>query len=90
MLLILATQSALGLRLVWSDTASQDEAGYLWYGHMEWAHWLHGAQLPFNSLSGAPILYPPLGALADSLGGLAAARLLSLAFMLTATALLYG
>src|SRR6202012_5420254 len=40
--------------------------------------------------SGAPVLYPPLGALADSLGGLAGARILSLAFMLGATALLWS
>ena len=38
---------------------------------------------------GAPVLYPILGAIADSIGGLAAARLLSLAFMLGATTLLY-
>ena len=36
------------------------------------------------------MIYPPLGALADSLGGLAAARILSLAFMLGATVLLYS
>ena len=35
------------------------------------------------------MLYPPLGALADSLGGLAAARVLSLLFMLGATVLLW-
>jgi Dolichyl-phosphate-mannose-protein mannosyltransferase len=35
------------------------------------------------------VLYPPLAALADSAGGLAGARLLSLAFMLTTTVLLY-
>ncbi len=36
------------------------------------------------------MVYPPVGALADSLGGLAGARLLSLVFMLAATALLWG
>ena len=40
--------------------------------------------------SGAPVIYPPLGALADSVGGLAGARVLSLVFMLGATALLWG
>jgi 4-amino-4-deoxy-L-arabinose transferase-like glycosyltransferase len=90
LLLILAVQSALALRLIWSNTAFQDEAEYLWYGHLEWSHWLHGTPLPFYSLSGAPIVYPPLGAVADSLGGLAGARLLSLAFMLGATTLLYA
>src|SRR5487761_1642029 len=65
---------------------------YLWAGHLEIAHWLHGTPIPaFPAfLSGSPALYPPLGAIADSLGGLAAARILSLGFMLTATALLWG
>jgi hypothetical protein len=90
LLLILVLQSALALRLVWSNTAFQDEAEYLWYGHLEWAHWLHGTPLPSYFLSGAPVVYPPLGALADSVAGLAGARLLSLLFMLGATALLYG
>jgi hypothetical protein len=40
--------------------------------------------------SGAPSLYPPLAAVADILGGLLAVRLLSLAFMLGATCLLWG
>ena len=35
------------------------------------------------------MLYPPLGALADSVGGLAGARILSLGFMLVASALLW-
>jgi hypothetical protein len=60
---------------------------------LEWAHWLHGAALPpyLNpfSGSGSVVIYPPLGALADSIGGLAGARILSLLFMLGATALLY-
>jgi Dolichyl-phosphate-mannose-protein mannosyltransferase len=82
----------LSVRLVWSDTAFQDEALYLWAGHLEWAHWLHGAPVPpFPAyFSGAPVLYPPLGAVADSAGGLAGARLLSLVFMLGATGLLWG
>ena len=40
--------------------------------------------------SGSPVLYPPLGALADSAGGLAAARILSLCFMLGVTSLLWA
>ena len=35
-------------------------------------------------------LYPPIGAAADSIGGLAGARVLSLVFMLGATVLLWG
>jgi hypothetical protein len=92
LLLVLAVQAALSLRLVWADTAFQDEATYLWAGHLEWAHWLHGTAIPPFApfFSGAPVIYPAVGALADSLGGLAAARILSLAFMLMATALLWG
>src|SRR5260370_8189369 len=90
--IILAIQAALSLRLVWTATAFQDEALYLAVGHLELAHLQHHAPIPdFASyLSGAPVVYPPFGAIADSLGGLAAARLLSLAFMLVATALLHG
>jgi hypothetical protein len=91
---VLVIQLALSLRLVWSNTAFADEALYLWAGHLEWAHWLDGTSLGSAGLpsyfSGAPVIYPPLGALADSVGGLAGARLLSLAFMLGATCLLYA
>ena len=92
LLLVLAVQAALSLRLVRADTAFDDEAMSLWAGHLEWAHWLHGTSIPQfpKYFSGAPVIYPPLGALADSLGGLAAARVLSLLFMLGATALLWG
>lgn len=92
LLVVLAIQSALSLRLVWSNTAFQDEALYLWAGHLEWQHWLHATPVPTFAtyFSGAPVIYPPLGALADSIGGLAAARMLSLAFMLGATVLLHG
>jgi hypothetical protein len=91
LLAIVAIQAALSLWLVWSNTAFQDEALYLWAGHTEWSHWLHGAPVPaFQAyFSGSPVVYPPLGALADTYGGLAAARLLSLGFMLGATSLLY-
>lgn len=92
LLLILAAQAALSLRLVWTNTAFQDEALYLWAGHLEIAHWLHGVPIPAFStyFSGAPVIYPPIGAVADSIGGLAVARLLSLCFMLGATALLWA
>src|SRR5580698_6462216 len=88
---ILIVQALFSLRLVRADTAFQDEAAYLWAGHLEWAHWLHGAPIPpFSSyFSGAPFIYPPIAALADSAGGLTAARILSLVFMLAATGLLW-
>ena len=88
---ILAVQVLLSLRLIWSNTAFGDEALYLWAGHLEWTHWEYGTSIPdFPAyFSGAPVLYPPLAAVADSLAGLAGARILSLLFMLGATALLY-
>jgi hypothetical protein len=90
---ICAVQAGLSLTLVWSNTAFGDEAEYLWLGHLEWAHWLHGATWPSayadRTLSGSPVIYPPLGALADGVGSLAGARVLSLVFILGATILLY-
>jgi hypothetical protein len=69
-----------------------DEALYLWAGHLEIAHILRGSVIPAfpTYFSGAPVLYPVVGAIADAYGGLATARLLSLVFMLAATALLYA
>jgi hypothetical protein len=92
LVLVLVAQAGLSVRLFGVDTAFQDEAEYLWAGHLEWSHWLHGTLVPpFASyFSGAPVIYPPLAALADAVGGLAAARLLSLLFMLAATALLWA
>jgi hypothetical protein len=89
---ILVIQAALSLQLTWTNTAFEDEALYLWAGHLEWSHWLHGTSIPkfADYFSGAPVIYPPIGALADSIGGLAAARMLSLAFMLGATCLLWA
>jgi hypothetical protein len=92
LLVVLAVQAGLSLRLLWADTASQSEARYLRAGHLEWANWLHGTPIPPfpKYFSGAPVIYPPIGAVADSIGGLAGARVLSLAFMLGATILLWS
>jgi hypothetical protein len=89
---VLVVQGVLSLRFVWSNTAFQDEALYLRAGYLEWARWLHHAPIPdFPAyFSGAPVIYPPLGALADSVGGLAAARVLSLCFMLGVTSVLWA
>lgn len=87
---ICVVQAATSLSLIWSNTAFGDEADYLRVGRLMWAHWLHGKPLPHLSLlSGSPSIYPPMGALAANLGGLPGARLLSLAFMIVATILLY-
>ena len=88
---ILLMQAVLTLRM--NNTAFEDEALYLYVGHLEIAHMLHGAALQGDYpsyFSGAPVLYPVLGALADSIGGLLAARAVSLIEMLIATALVYG
>jgi hypothetical protein len=92
LIVVLTLQAVLSLRLVWSNTASLNEAIYLFGGHVELAHWLHGTSLPplATYLPGAPVIYPPLAALAADAGGLAAARVLSLAFMLGATGLLWS
>jgi hypothetical protein len=92
LLAVLAVQTALSASMVRARTAFGDEALYLSAGHLEWRHWLHGAQIPAYQtwFSGAPVIYPPIGAIADSLGGLAAARLLSLVFMLGVTCFVWG
>jgi 4-amino-4-deoxy-L-arabinose transferase-like glycosyltransferase len=89
---ILAAQIILSARLVTANTAFQDEALYLWAGRLEVAHWLTGTPIPPypSYFSGAPVIYPPLAALAASVGGLPAARCLSLLFMLAATVMLHG
>ena len=92
LLAVLAVQAALSASLVRARTAFGDEALYLSAGHLEWSHWLHGTPIPAYQtyFSGAPVIYPPIGAIADSLGGLAAARLLSLVFMLGVTSFVWG
>ncbi len=89
---ILGVQAWNSARLIQSNTAFLDEATYLGAGHRLLQTWLHGGpNLHYpNYFSGAPVIYPVLGAFADSIGGLAAARSLSLCFMLGATILVYA
>jgi hypothetical protein len=86
---IMFVQAFLSLRD--NNTAFEDEALYLYSGHLELAHLIY--HQPIDNFaayfSGAPVLYPVLGAIADQIGGVFAARLLSLAFMLGATGLVY-
>ena len=59
LLAILSLQAVLSLRL--RNTAFEDESLYLYAGHMELQHLLHGAALygSFSSyFSGSPVLYP--------------------------------
>ena len=89
---ICAVQVGLSLTLVWSNTAYLDEANFLWVGRLETralaARDLMAVDFAYRLLSGSPTIYPPVGALANNLGGLAGARILSLVFMLGATILL--
>ena len=91
---ILALQASLSISMIWSNTAFNDEGDYLWIGHQVIAHWLHSTPwdsgYAYSVLSGSPFIYPPLGAAADSLGGLAGARFLSLIFLMGATACLWS
>jgi hypothetical protein len=88
-LLVLAVVSA---RLLMTNTAFLDEATYLSAGHDTWHNWLHGGpDMKYSSyFSGSPVIYPLLGAAMNALGGLAAARALSLVFVLVTVALLYA
>jgi hypothetical protein len=91
LLCVLTLQALLSVRM--HNTAFEDEALYIYVGHLEISHWLHGTALQGNYasyFSGAPVLYPPLAAVADSIGGLTGARAVSLAEMLGTTALLYS
>jgi putative flippase GtrA len=88
---VLAVQAALAMRLVWSNTAFIDEASYLYAGGQELNHWIHGTPVFEYQMyfSGSPAIYPPFGAIANAIGGLVAARILGLCFMLGSTTLLY-
>ena len=82
---VLAAQATLTLPWMWRTAAYTDEAMYLSASHSGLSHLMSYAA----SFPGAPLLYPPVAAVFDSAGGLIAARLLSLIFMLGATALIY-
>jgi dolichyl-phosphate-mannose-protein mannosyltransferase len=91
LLVILILQAVLSLRL--RNTAFEDEATYLYAGHMELQHLLHGSPLQgdyASYFSGSPVLYPVAAAFLDQVGGLALARALSLVEMLAITGLLYS
>ncbi|MFE9439782.1 hypothetical protein ACFYO2_12325 [Streptomyces sp. NPDC006602] len=91
LLCVLLIQAGLSLRL--RGTAFQDEALYIAAGHYEVGNILHGTPVPGDFegyFSGYPKLYPVLAAMVDSVAGLSGVRLVSLAFMLGATVLLYA
>jgi putative flippase GtrA/GT2 family glycosyltransferase len=87
---VLAVQAALSLSVVWSNTAFTDESTRLYDGRLLWSHLLHGTPLPSPYTdAGALQIYPLIGAAANSIGGLAAARILSVCFMLVSSVVLY-
>ncbi len=84
--LILALEAALSIRL--HNTAFQDEALYIYAGHQQIDHVLHGATLYDNYdayFSGAPWFYPSIAGFLDTVGGLELVRLFSLACILATT-----
>ena len=88
---VLCIQACLSLRL--HNTAFEDEAQYLYAGHMELEHILHGSALQgdyTSFFSGSPVLYPVAAAVLDQVGGLALARALSLVEMLAVTTMAYS
>jgi hypothetical protein len=87
---IMLLQAILSLRQ--NNSPFEDESLYLYSGHLELGHLLFGTSTItdfWSEFSGAPVFYPIVGALADQVGGIFAARLLSLIFMLATTGLLY-
>ena len=93
LLVILAVQACLSAWMMLATHGpSNDEALYLGYGRLVLGHWLHGSPVPpvAGYFSGSPVVYPPLGALANDAGGLYGARMLSLLFMLGATVILWA
>jgi hypothetical protein len=82
---VLAAQATLTLPWMWRTAPYSGEALYLSASHSGWGPLFAEA----TSLPGSPVLYPPIVSVFDTLGGLIGARLLSLLFMLGATALVY-
>lgn len=92
LLLILVMQMVLTMRLMpYLGSDHDDETIYVFGGHQLIYELLHGGGSPYYETwySGAPVLYPVLAAVADTVGGLTAARGLGMIFMLCATTLLF-
>jgi hypothetical protein len=87
---VLAIQAALSLRL--ANSAFEDESLYIYAGHQQIAHLLHGGVVydNFSYLSGFPWFYPPVAGFLDGVGGLDLVRLFSLACLLAATLAVAG
>lgn len=88
---ILIIQLIAALRL--SNSVFQDEALYLYTGKWILESWADPSVVVFTNpetfFSGAPMLYPVLGALLNEVGGLGLARFFSTLCMLGATVAIY-
>ena len=91
--LIAALQVLLSRVVPRNPGAFQDEGLYIYMGHRVLGLLTHGQPLfesPGSYFSGAPGFYPVLAALADSAGGLQAARDLSLVFIVVTMGATYA
>jgi hypothetical protein len=90
--LILAVQAVVSVTTL-HNTAFQDEALYLYAGHVITHYWM-GGPAPLEHFafffSGYPDVYPVIGGFLDTIGGLELARAFSLACMLGVTAVGYS
>jgi Dolichyl-phosphate-mannose-protein mannosyltransferase len=92
LLAVLVVTAVLAYRMMMVNTPSLDETTYLSAGHVIWHNWMHGGtdtRYP-TYFSGAPGIYPVIAAVADAIGGLLAARLLSLVFVLVTICVLHA
>jgi hypothetical protein len=88
---IVVAQAVLSARLIPGSYASGDEGRYIYAGHQLIYELWHGGGSPYYEtyFSGAPVIYPVLAAIADSVGGLTAACLMSTVFMVITTIMLF-
>jgi Dolichyl-phosphate-mannose-protein mannosyltransferase len=84
---ILGLQAYFAIRAIPANPSSVEEAHFLYAGHEEIRHLLHGGTVNNypTYFSGAPLIYPVLAATLDSWQGLDAARGFSLVCVLLAT-----
>ena len=85
--------AVISLRVKANTNPFQDEGLYLYMGHRMIDHIISGVTVfehPGSYFSGAPGLYPVVGAIADSVGGVQGARLVSLLFICITIVATYG
>jgi hypothetical protein len=85
--------AVISLRVTANTNPFQDEGLYLYMGHRMIDHIVSGVNVfehPGSYFSGAPGLYPVVGAIADSVAGVQGARLVSLFFICITIVATYG